>query len=93
MVVRRIKFIKRRVPMKKVFFPKGDAQRGTNIYAKDDQISRRFLFVRRSAISHFAFLIPNSSFSPRNYTNFPFSTHVWPTSTFASSVSPTLTPS
>lgn len=29
----------------------------------------------------------------RNYTNFPFSTHVCPTSTFASSVSPTLTPS
>ena len=50
-----------------------------------------------SATPHFSLLTPHyvdrRSKKTRNYTNFPFSTHVWPTSTFASSVSPTLTPS
>ena len=50
-----------------------------------------------SATPHFSLLTPHyvdrRSKKTRNYTNFPFSTHVWPISTFASSVSPTLTPS
>ena len=64
---------------------------------KKREIGALYELCAPSATPHFSLLTPHyvdrRSKKTRNYTNFPFSTHVWPTSTFASSVSPTLTPS